>query len=281
LPLAWLRDQPHNRCEYGCITFDYKYIKPVPSYDYPFNERIRTLLRLEDLFAKVQHSYNCQHELDHHSALITLFQILDVIDRAELKTDMLQELDRQKIVMESLRGNPAILESALNEVLGEIEKTATALRVSTGKLGQHLRENEWLMSIKQRAGIPGGVCEFDIPSYHYWLGMPTTVRQQYLENWLAPLLPLYDALRIILHILRGNGAQTHHLAPRGVFQLMLGGAKPSQMLRIILDDQFACFPEVSANKYAISVRFNCLDGLQKPRLYDTDLEFELTLCNLR
>jgi cell division protein ZapD len=37
-----------------------------------------------------------------------------------------------------------------------------------GKIGQHLRDNDWLMSIKSRASIPGGVCEFDLPSYHYW-----------------------------------------------------------------------------------------------------------------
>jgi cell division protein ZapD len=154
------------------------------------------------------------------------------------------------------------------------------LRTTAGKLGQYLRENEWLMSIKQRAGILGGVCEFDIPSYHYWLGMPAAQRQRDLEVWLTPLLPIYDALRIILHILRGSGAATHRIAPGGSFQQMLGVAKPSQMLRVILSDKFVCFPEVSANKYAISIRFNCQDGVQKPHLCDFDVEFDLILCNL-
>jgi cell division protein ZapD len=252
----------------------------VPSYDYPFNERIRTLLRLEDLFAKVQHYLTSEHELHHHAALITLFQILDVVDRAELKTDLLQELDRQRIVMEGLRGNPAIAEGILNEVLAEIEQTASSLRSVAGKIGQYLRDNEWLMSIKQRANIPGGVCEFDVPSYHYWLGMPPSKRQRYLEDWLLPLTPLNDALRIILHILRGSGKSIHYLAPSGAFQQMLSGAKPAQMLRVVLDDKFACFPEVSANKYAINIRFNCLDGAQRPRLCDFDVEFDMILCNL-
>ncbi len=25
------------------------------------------------------------------------------------------------------------------------------------------------MAIKQRTAIPGGVCEFDLPAYHWWL----------------------------------------------------------------------------------------------------------------
>jgi cell division protein ZapD len=252
----------------------------VSTYDYPFNERIRILLRLEDLFIKVQHHSAGVEEFSHHCALLVIFQILDLIDRSELKTDLLQELDRQKLVMDGLRGNPAIAENILNEVIGEIENTTTSLRSMAGRLGQQLRENEWLMSVKQRAVMPGGACEFDVPSYHYWLGQPAETRQASIENWLVPLLPLYDAIRIILHILRGSGTATRYMAPQGAFQQMLGGAKPAQMLRVTLSDKATCFPEVSANKYAINIRFNSLDGTQKPRPCEADVTFDLTLCNL-
>jgi cell division protein ZapD len=252
----------------------------VASYDYPFNERIRTLLRLEDLFGKILHYADGEHELNHHCALLGIFQVLDVIDRAELKTDLLQELDRQKIIMENLRGNPAIAEDVLDDVMTEIGKTALTMRNSPGKIGQALRDNEWLMGIKQRAGIPGGVCEFDVPSYHYWLGLPLEQRRQSLQNWMAPLMPLHDALRIILHILRGSGTTTRQVAPQGNFQQMLGGTKLAQMLRITVDDDLNCFPEVSANKYVINVRFNTLEQFQKPRQCDFDVNFKLTLCNL-
>lgn len=252
----------------------------MPTYDYPFNERIRIMLRLEDLFVKAQHHATGTDEFSHHCALLTLFQILDVIDRPELKTDLLQELDRQKLVMESLRGNPAIAENILDEVIDEIDKVASGLRTSSGRLGQSLRENEWLMGVKQRVAIPGGACEFDVPSYHYWLGQPAEVRRTGLEGWLAPLLPLYDALRIILHILRGSGTATRYTAQQGAFQQMLGGAKPAQMLRVTLPDEATCFPEVSANKYAINIRFNCMDGTQRPRPCEHDVQFDLTLCNL-
>lgn len=252
----------------------------MSSYDYPFNERIRTLLRLEDLYGKAIHYLGSDHELDHHTALVTLFQILDVIDRAELKSDLLQELDRQKVVMESLRGKPSIAEDLLDDLISEIDGTAQALRANAGKLGQSLRDNEWLMGVKQRAAIPGGVCEFDVPSYHYWLGQTAARRKQDLETWLAPLMPLHDGLRIILHILRGSGISTHQTAERGMYQQMLGGAKPAQMVRVRLDEDLECFPEVSANKYAISIRFFEMDGSGKPRQSESQVDFELTLCNL-
>lgn len=252
----------------------------MSSYEFPFNERIRTLLRLEDLFGKLLHNINSDHALDHHSAILFMLQILDVIDRAELKADLLQELERQKTNMLNLRGNPAISEVALNEILSQIELTTKSLRSDTSKLGQTLRDNEWLMSIKQRAGIPGGVCEFDLPSYHHWLSLNTSKRKTDFEIWLVKLMPIYKAACTILQLLRGSGARTSYVASHGVYQQMLAGAKPAQMLRIELADDSPCYPEVSANKYAINIRFNALDFIEKPKLCNSEINFSMVLCNL-
>ena len=65
----------------------------------------------------------------------------------------------------SFRGNPGVEQTALANVITEVEQALGALFKMTGKIGHHLRENEWLMSIKQRTNIPGVACEFDLPSY--------------------------------------------------------------------------------------------------------------------
>lgn len=252
----------------------------MPSYDYPFNERIRTLLRLEDLFAKTLFNLSGEHEINHHHALLNVFQILDVIDRAELKTDLLQELDRQRVMLNGLMGNPSINSNVLADTIKEIDVGANNLRNNLTKLGQTLRDNEWLMSIKQRAVIPGGVCEFDLPSYHFWLGLDMDSRRADLDQWLKSLMPIHQAITIILRILRGSGITSHLVAHGGNYQQMLGGAKPAQMLKIELGDDVNCFPEVSANKYAINIRFNSLANHEKPRLCEKDVAFSLTLCNL-
>ncbi|MCE5182638.1 MAG: cell division protein ZapD [Betaproteobacteria bacterium] len=249
------------------------------TYDHPLNERIRTLLRLEDLYAKVQYYCSLSHRLDHHAALLVLFEILEVACRADLKSDLLQELERQKHILEALRNNPAISEDALNEVLRDIDNVSGHLLGTPGKVGQHLRDNEWLMSIKQRTGIPGGVCEFDLPSYHYWLNQDEDLRRQNLTDWLMPMLPIRDGLRIVLRMLRDSGKSSRHTAAQGSFQQMLSG-RVAQMLRVTVAGNLPCFPEISANKYAINIRFTALDGPQKPRGCETDVEFDLTLCNL-
>jgi cell division protein ZapD len=252
----------------------------VITYEYPLNERIRTLLRLEDLFERSRHFIARTDQHDHHMALLTLFEILEVASRADLKSDLLQELERQKQVLLSFKNNPEIAEEALNGVLRDIEQAAQALFSMTGKIGQYLRENDWLMSIKQRTGIPGGACEFDLPSYHYWLHRPAEERTGQLAAWTSPLHPLRDGSAIILRILRESGKPQSLAAQQGMFQQMLGG-KTAQMLRLRLDRGQPCVPEISANKYVLNIRFigqNSEDP--RPRTADWDVGFELTFCNL-
>ena len=59
---------------------------------------------------------------------------------------------------------------------------------------------------------------------------------------------------------------------------MLAG-RLAQMLRLELDDSYDCVPEVSANKYAINIRFATFSDSQR-KTSDEDIDFELTFCNL-
>ena len=53
-------------------------------YEYPFNERVRTYLRLEHLFRRLGELVTRAHPLDHHFALATIFEVMDVAARADL-----------------------------------------------------------------------------------------------------------------------------------------------------------------------------------------------------
>ena len=249
-------------------------------YEYPFNERIRTLLRLEHLFAESDHFTRLDGEHEHHVALLNLFEMLEVGSRADLKLDLIQELERQRQTLLAFRNNPDISEEALSGALYEIEHAAAALLAMQGKIGQYLRDNEWLMSIKSRSAIPGGVCEFDVPSYHYWLHRPAEDRRQNLLGWIKPILPLKDGLTIVLRLLRASGRPEKVVAKGCLYQLTMGGAQ-TQMVRVSLPFEERLVPEISANKYALNIRFATVDaGAQKPRPCDRDVSFELTFCNL-
>ena len=249
------------------------------TYEYPLNERVRTLLRLEDLYDRVTFFLKHGTPHDHHACLTGMFEILEVAGRADLKSDLLQELDRQRTFLDALRANPAISEEKLDLILRDIDRAFGNLHGLSGKTGQLLRENEWLMAIKQRASIPGGTSEFDLPSYHYWRHREASARQADLASWLNPMLPIRDGLTIVLRLLRASGRPERQIAGNGAFQMMMGG-KSAQMLRLRVPLNEPFTPEISANKYALNIRFIAHGGPARPRVTDTDVGFELTFCNL-
>ena len=66
-------------------------------YEYPFNERIRTLLRLEDLYEKFKFFVHQEHPMQHHVALSTIFDMLEVAGG----TDVMADVHRQSVAMSS------------------------------------------------------------------------------------------------------------------------------------------------------------------------------------
>jgi cell division protein ZapD len=252
----------------------------VIRYEHPLNERVRTLMRLEDLFTRARFFAAQEAAPDHHAALLSLFEITDVAARADLKADLLQELERQKQALGPLRSNPQIDQVALDKLLTEIDAIGAQLLAQAGKVGQHLRDNEWLMAIKQRSAIPGGVCEFDLPAYHYWLNQDAGARRNDLTAWIEPFEPIRNGGAIVLRLLRENGRASRHTAYHGVFQLMLTTTKIAQLLRLTLQKDLPCVPEISANKYALNIRFLGVSGMDRGAVYPGDVEFELMFCNL-
>jgi cell division protein ZapD len=250
---------------------------PTILYEYPFSERVRTLLRLEDLFDKLGYFCAQPHAYCHHTALLTLFEILEVTSRSDLKGDLLQELERHKQSLLALRNNPQVSESALAAVLESIDHAQQALNATPGKAGQQLRDNEWLTSIRSRASIPGGTCEFDLPSYHAWLMREPAARSADLENWLRPLTQFNGALAIVLRLLRETAHRSQQVAAQGAFQQQLQG-RTYALLQVRVPVELGAIPEISANKYALWIRFTAADRDLKPRAVDRDIPFELALC---
>lgn len=248
-------------------------------YEYPFNESIRTFLRLEHLFKRMATLIFRDDAIDHHFALATLFEVMDVGARADIKSDLLRELERYKHQFEAYRGNPAIQESVLEEVLGRIEQAYQQLNQLSGKVGQSLTANEWLMSIRSRISIPGGTCEFDLPAYYTWQHLPPERRRADLQQWISGLAPLHHALDLVLGMLRDSGRPHMVAAPGGHFQHSMKEGRTYLLLRLKLDGELALVPEISGNRLMVVVRLMRQDAEGRLKLAtDTDASFELTLC---
>lgn len=247
-------------------------------YEYPFNERIRTYLRLQHLFDRLGVLMAREDALDHHFALSTLFEILEVASRSELKGEVLKDLERQKQQYLGYRGNPAIAQAVLEQVVAELDRQFIALNELGGKIGQPLQEQEFLNTLRSRFVMPGGSCEFDLPAYHAWKHLPAAQRCQDLQAWVACLSPLAQSVRTLLQLTRETGARQKVMATGGQLQQNLPQGRNFQLLRLRIDPALGLVPEISCNRLLVVIRL--LQAQSDGRLVSTtgDVGFELTLC---
>ena len=248
-------------------------------YEYPFNESIRTMLRLEHLFDRLGQLIARDSAIDHHYALATLFEVMDVSSRADLKSDLLKELDRYRQQYNGYRGNPSIAQAVLDEVITRIDQAFSGLNQLQGKAGAALNSNEWLMSIRSRIGIPGGTCEFDLPAYYAWQKYEPQRRRAQLVQWISSLMPLAQALQVLLGLLRDSGSAQRVLAANGQYQQSLAQGRTFQLMRVRLFESEDIVPEITGHRLMLSVRLmrQDTDGRLKPS--QADASFELTLCS--
>src|SRR5690606_3350486 len=148
-----------------------------------------------------------------------------------------------------------------DRTLQQMQQVISALSAQ-GKPADSMRQNEWLASWRSRLVIPGGVCEFDMPSYYALQNRSVQARAADLQHWCQPLLPLYDGLLLALQLMRRNCETMSLVARNGIYQESPEG-KVYQLLRVYLPDDLRVFPEISANKYSISIRFSSQEGHDK------------------
>ncbi len=247
-------------------------------YEYPFNESIRTMLRLEHLFDRLGQLLPRDAVVDHHFALVTLFEILEVASRADLKSDLLKELERHKALFTGYRSNPQVSGAALDQVIARIDTAFNNLNQQPGKAGAALAGHEWLTSLRSRIGIPGGTCEFDLPAYYAWQQHEPARRRADLLGWVNALAPVAEALQTLLGLVREAGVPHKVACTAGHFQQSLPPGRSYQLLRLRMPPGDGLVPEITGHRLLVAVRLMRSDDQGRLRPAAADLPFELTLC---
>jgi len=246
-------------------------------YEHPFNERVRTYLRLEYLFHRFDELIRRDAATDHHFALVTLFELVEAGSRSDLKSDLLKDLERHKQQFSVLRGNPSVSEKVLDQLLDHLEQTYTSLNQNLGKIGQNLTEHELLAAVRNRIAIPGGTCSFDLPHYHAWQHLPADQRRADVLRWSESFAPMREAVRLLLTLMRDNATVQKMMATGGLFQQSLAQGK-FQLMRVAIDPALGVVPEISGNRLMVSVRMMRPDADGRLQHCTDDTPFEMALC---
>ncbi len=248
------------------------------TFEHPLNERIRTFLRLEHLFRQLDHFVYQDDQRASRCAISALLDLVAITARADVKSELLKELDRLMGNLNRLSSQRGVDPDALAEVLGDLRRAAEGIHQLNGPIGHRAREDEFLKTIGQRSSIPGGTCSFDLPHFHYWLIQPTELRQARFASWLEDLKPALEAIQLALSLIRSSSPARRILAEGGFFQEALDPVVPAQMLRVGLDAEEGIFPEISGHKNRFSIRFMSAEAQGRAIQHAADVPFRLTCC---
>ena len=248
-------------------------------YEQPLNERIRAFLRLEFLFQQVRHHLGGTSPWDSRATLASLLDIMSIFGRSDLKSEVMKELERHTATLARLEQNPEVDRAQLSELLDEMDLLIDQLHAHNGPVGAHLKCNEFLSAIQQRSAIPGGLCDFDLPAFHFWLERPPAERMRDLTEWLDSFDTIGRGIKLIMRLTRGSNVFREQVAAGGFFQRTLDPNIPCQMVRVALPAGSPYFAEISGGRHRFSVRFmQQASTSERAVQFPQDVTFELACC---
>lgn len=248
-------------------------------YEQPLAERMRTFLRIETLYHQFLFHIGQPSAWSSRAVVSSLLDMVSILNRGDVRNDVLKELDRQLYIFDRYQDMPAVDDGRLRAVQDNLRQLRDQLAAVGSQYLQPLRENEFLSSVKHRSTIPGGVCEFDLPEYGHWLRRPHAERLADIENWMSTLKPLCNSIVELLWLVRESTQPSTQTAANGVYHHALARGSSNNLLRIGLPPNTTIYPEISGSHHRFTVRFMEWSAEQGRAVQvHRDVGFQLTVC---
>lgn len=251
-------------------------------YEFPCNERVRTFLRLEHTTEQMHRLVNMDEKLLELATFKTLFDIIELTSRPDLRKDLIQELVRYKMLLSSPGWSKHFNDDSRALLIMRIDTHIKTLvnTPPTLKGAQSLRENEWLSLLKSRGHIPGAGCSFDMPSLQFWLSKPYEERRRQFLYWIEGTSPIKHAVDLLLRSIRLVASERAYQVSDGNLMITIPPQENWSMIRIRVPRDIPCYPEITVNKFKLWIRFLELQGLEKAIPSHRNFSFNLEVCAL-
>lgn len=247
-------------------------------YEQPLNERVRTFMRLEHLFCQADYTRRGFSIWDSRRTLLSLIDILEILNRSDFKSELLQELDRQSSKLESLQNTPGVDSTQLQRILEELNSVEQQLHQISGQIGQSIRDHEIISSLRQRRSTPGGDSVIDLPALHLWLQQDAEQRIEQLESWNQTLAVVRKPIALLLGMIREASVARNIVCPEGFYQQSLDSNHPVQLIRVSVEADLPYYAEISAGKHRLTIRFLEPQPGKRALQAQCPVDFELTCC---
>jgi cell division protein ZapD len=231
----------------------------------------RIALRLEFLFKTINQACYESHEVIHRFALKHIIEIVDVIEKPELKSRFLKELIRIEHVLK--KGN--LLKNRL------FDNLATQIHVLNhvpGRFSNSIHNDEFLKTLRQIHHPNTKECEFNSPHLVLWFNSDPLLRQKTITQWMNCLKDLEQTVTIYLSLLRETTQYIPIIAYNGFHQHSLSPKSVNHLILLKMDKTMEIVPKLQLGHHNLTIRLYELSTTQEVR--DKTVDMEIAFCQI-
>lgn len=232
----------------------------------------RTALRIESLIDIIRQGSDESNKALHLYAIKNIVELIEFIEKPELKSRFLKELMRIEYVLSKAQT------SISSKLMDDLKTQVHALSHTSGSFSHSLNASLFLRTVRQIYHSASKDCEFHSPHLQMWLDLPFEKRQKELNNWLNMLGDLEQTVSIYLSLLREtsfytrintqNGFYQYHLPPKATCHLI--GCKINKTLNLV--------PKLQVGYHGLTIRLYDLFTQQEAK--DASIEMDIAICQL-
>ena len=246
-------------------------------YELPLNERLRTFMRIEFLYLRLNNFSNSKDHWQIRTTIHTLLEIYTILARTDVRREVLADLDRYIIQMQRFQSMP----DADNEMVTNLLEDLNAIKEKMIQLGtgylNPLRDDDYISALLHRHTLPGGKAEFDMPRYKFWLEGDSKALNNDLNEWINVIKPICAGIERLMWIIRESSEPIGTVASSGQYNHQIGKTAQISLIRVFLDN-VNVYPEISGGRHMIAIRFLERNDDGQFKQTEENIDFKLSLC---
>ena len=242
------------------------------TYELALNERTRRFLRVQEVFQKFDAQINNMSKFSEHACFTTLFDVMSCASRSDLKIEIIQELDKQLLILIKKNKTSKNIKKSL-----ELKRIKKSLEKSNIPTGHHFGSDKFLQELKAASDSPFGIVSSDITQFQSWIKqLETKEKKDYFRGKFKVYASIYSGLNAIISILKASAQNETHVTKSGVLQHSLDPKLKNDLVLVTLPVKGRFCPQITSNKYALNIHFtqnNQSIMIAKP------IKFKLSVCS--
>lgn len=230
----------------------------------------RIALRLEFLFKTINQACHESHEIIHRFALKNIIELIEIVEKPELKSRFIKELIRIEHVLKKT--------NHFND-LSLFDELATQIHILNhvpGRFNNPIDDDEFLRTLRQIHHPNTQDCEFNSPHLVLWFESQAEVRQKNINQWVSSLKDLEDTVTIYLSLLRESAQYLPITALNGFYQHGISPQSLNHLILLRMDKTLGITPKLQLGHHSITLRLYELASTREIR--DKSVDMEIAFC---